>query len=122
MFLKQKKDGKIKGLTVAGGNKHRDYISKEDSISSTVAIESVLISFIVDAKEDRNVALIDIPNAFIQTILEHEKDMAIIKMRGILLGILLDIAPDVYGTYVTTYRSGINQLITPFKIPFMEPW
>jgi hypothetical protein len=30
MFLKQKRDGKIKGRTVAGGNKQCDYISKED--------------------------------------------------------------------------------------------
>jgi hypothetical protein len=28
MFLKQKRDGKIKGRTVTGGNKQRDYISK----------------------------------------------------------------------------------------------
>ena len=37
MFLKQKRDGKIKGQTVAGVNKQRDYISKEDPRSPTVA-------------------------------------------------------------------------------------
>jgi hypothetical protein len=31
MFLKQKHDGNIKGRTIAGGNKQRDYISKEDA-------------------------------------------------------------------------------------------
>jgi hypothetical protein len=31
MFIKQKRDGKIKGKTVANGNKQRDYISKEDA-------------------------------------------------------------------------------------------
>jgi hypothetical protein len=35
MFLKEKRDGKIKGRTVAGGNKQRDYISKEDASSPT---------------------------------------------------------------------------------------
>jgi hypothetical protein len=39
MFLKEKRDGKIKGRTVAGGNKQRDYISKEDASSPTVATE-----------------------------------------------------------------------------------
>ena len=39
MFLKLKRDGKIKGRTVAGGNKQRDYISKEDASSPTVATE-----------------------------------------------------------------------------------
>jgi hypothetical protein len=43
MFLKEKRDGQIKGQTVAGGNKQRDYISKEDASSPTVATESVLL-------------------------------------------------------------------------------
>jgi hypothetical protein len=30
MFVKEKRDGKIKGRTVDGGNKQRDYISKEE--------------------------------------------------------------------------------------------
>ena len=53
MFLKEKRDGKIKGRTVAGGNKQRDYISKEDSSSPTIATESVLLSCITDAEEGR---------------------------------------------------------------------
>jgi hypothetical protein len=67
MFLKQKWDGKIKGRTVAGGNKQQDYISKEDASSPTVARESVLLSCIIDAEEERDVAVVDILNAFIQT-------------------------------------------------------
>jgi hypothetical protein len=42
MFLKLKRDGKIKGRTVTGGNKQRDYISKEYASSTTVARESVV--------------------------------------------------------------------------------
>ena len=67
MFLKEKRDGKIKGRTVAGGNKQLDYISKEDASSPTVTTESVLLTCIIDAEEGRDVAVIDIPNAFIQT-------------------------------------------------------
>jgi hypothetical protein len=67
MFLKQKRDGNIKGRSVAGGNKQRDYISKEDASSPTVATESVLLSCIIDAEEERDVAVVDIPNAFVQT-------------------------------------------------------
>jgi hypothetical protein len=37
MVLKEKRDGKVKGRTVAGGNKQRDYISKEDASSPTFA-------------------------------------------------------------------------------------
>jgi hypothetical protein len=80
MFLKLKRDGKIKGRTVAGGNKQRDYISKEDASSPTVATDSVLLSCIIDAEEHRDVAVVDIPNAFVQTRVENKKDMAFIKI------------------------------------------
>jgi len=111
MFLKKKRSGKIKGRAVAGGNKQRDYISKEDASSPTVATESVLLTCIIDAEEERDVAVIDIPNAFIQTRVEKEEDMAIIKLRGVLVDILEAIAPDVYTPYVTKDRKGEKQLI-----------
>jgi hypothetical protein len=111
MFLKQKRDGNIKGRTVAGGNKQRDFISKEDASSPTVATESVLLTCIIDAEEERDVAVIDIPNAFIQTRIENESDMAIIKIRGTLVDMLLQIAPEVYQAFVTTDKKGNKQLI-----------
>ena len=111
MFLKLKRDGKIKGRTVAGGNKQRDYISKEDASSPTVATESVLLTCIVDAEEERDVTVVDIPNAFVQTEVEDEKDMAFIKLRGVLVDILVEIAPDVYKSYVSTDKKGIKQLL-----------
>jgi hypothetical protein len=65
---------------VAGGNKQRDYIAKEDASSPTVATESLLLSCIINAEEKRDVAVVDIPNAFIQTCVEDQKDMAFIKI------------------------------------------
>jgi hypothetical protein len=49
----------------------------------------VLVSCITDAEEERDVAVVDIPNAFVQTRVENEKDMAFIKIRGILVDILV---------------------------------
>jgi hypothetical protein len=66
---------------------------------------------VIDADEERDVAVIDIPNAFIQTCIEDEADMAIIKIRGILVDMLLEIAPDVYKDFVTTDKKGNKQLI-----------
>ena len=51
IFLKEKRDGSIKGRAVDGGNKQRDFISKEDVISPTVATEAVLMVCIIDAEE-----------------------------------------------------------------------
>jgi hypothetical protein len=89
MFLKQKQDGNIKGRTVASGNTQRDYISKKDDISPTIAMESVMLSCIIDAEEERDVAVVDIPNIFLQTRVENEKDMAFIEILGILVDILV---------------------------------
>ena len=49
MFLKEKRDRAIKGRDVSVGNKQREYISKEDSRSPTVATDAVLLSCIIDA-------------------------------------------------------------------------
>jgi hypothetical protein len=111
MFLKQKWDEKIKGRTVAGGNKQCDYISKDDASSPTVAMGSVLLSCIIDAEEEWYVIIVDIPNTFVQTRVENEKDMAFNKIRGILVDILVKIAPDVYKYYVSKDKKGLKQLL-----------
>ncbi len=44
IFIKQKRDGKIKAQKVIGGNKQRDYITKEDVSSPTVSAEAVMLT------------------------------------------------------------------------------
>ena len=51
IFMKMKQSGEIKGRTVAGGNKQRGFIDKEESSSPTVATESVILTSLIDAKE-----------------------------------------------------------------------
>ena len=111
MFLKEKHSEEIKGRTVAGGNKQCDYISKEDASSPTVTTESVLLACIIDAKEGRDVAVIDIPNTFIQMCVQDEKDMAYIRIRGVLVDILVKIAPDAHGPCVMEDKKGTKVLI-----------
>jgi hypothetical protein len=96
---------------VAGGNNQREYISKEDARSPTVATELVLLSCIIDTMEERDVAGVDITNAFVQTRVENEKDMAFIKIQGILLDILVEIAPDVNTSYVSKDKKGSRQFM-----------
>ena len=72
----------------------------------------MLLTCIVDAEEQRDVAvLVDIPNAFTQTRIEDEKDMAIIKVRGILVDMLEEIDPKTYKPYVTNDKNGTKQLV-----------
>jgi hypothetical protein len=42
---------------------------------------------------------------------EDEGDMVIIKIRGVLMDILVQIAPNVYKSYVTTDKKGTKQLL-----------
>ncbi len=111
IFLKEKRTGEVKGRTVAGGNKQRSYINKEDASSPTVAIESVIITSIIDALEKRDVAIVDIPNAFIQIVVEQKSQRAIIRIRGILVDMLVKIAPEVYKSYVSVNKKGNKQLL-----------
>jgi hypothetical protein len=111
MFLNLKRDGKIKGRTVSGRNKQRNNISKEDASSPTVATESVLLLCIIDAEEHRDVTVVDIPNACVQTRVENEKDMAFIKIRGILVDILVEIAPEAYKSYVSQDKKVNKQFL-----------
>ena len=69
------------------------------------------MSCIIDAEEDRDVAVIDIPNAFIQMQVEDEKDMEFINICGVLVDILVEISPDVYKLHVTTKKKGVKQLL-----------
>jgi hypothetical protein len=66
---------------------------------------------IIDAKEERDVTVINIPNTFIQMQVEDKEDMAIIKNHGVLVDILVQIAPDVYKSYVMTDKKGLKQLL-----------
>jgi hypothetical protein len=111
IFMKMKQSGEIKGRTVAGGNKQRGFIDKEESSSPTVATESVILTSLIDAKEERAIATIDVPNAFIQTVVEDKKKRVIIRIRGMLVDMLVKIAPEVYGDYVAFDKKGNKQLL-----------
>ena len=77
----------------------------------TVTTEAILLSCIISAEEERDVTVINIPNAFIQTRVKDEEDMAIIKICGVLVDILVQIAPDIYKACVTTDKKGMKQLL-----------
>ena len=57
MFIKQKRCGKIKGRGVADGRSQRTYIPKEDAALPTAALELVILTSVIDAKEGRDVGI-----------------------------------------------------------------
>ncbi len=67
MFIGQKQTGETKTRMVTGGNTQRDHVTKEELSSPTVSTKAVLLTLIVDARKGRDIAVVDILNAFIQT-------------------------------------------------------
>ncbi len=111
IFVEEKRDSKIKARKVVGSNKQRDYITKEDVSSPIVSAEVVMLTCVIDAVEGRDVAVINVSNAFVQTVVEDEEHRVIIHIRGSLVDILVSIAPEVYGPYVSTNKSGQKVLL-----------
>ena len=77
----------------AGGNKQIGHTDKTDVTYTTAALESVLLTSTIDAKEGRDVAVIDIPNAFVTTIIENKKDIVIVRLRDKLSELMVATAP-----------------------------
>jgi hypothetical protein len=65
MFLGEKQDGTMEGRMVYNGKPTREWLSREDSASPTAALESIMLTAVIDADEEHNVMTSDIPNAFI---------------------------------------------------------
>jgi hypothetical protein len=101
-FVSEKSNGDLKGRSCADGSVQRKWMEKEETSSPTVSTEATMITGVIEARERRDVATCDIPNAFVQTKLdEKDKDghKTIMKIRGPLLEILCEMDP-TYGEYV----------------------
>jgi hypothetical protein len=79
--------------------------------SPTVPTQALLLTRVVDAHKERDVMTSDIPNAFIQTRVEDPKQRVIVKIKGYLAELLLEIAPETYQDYIHVDRKGIPVII-----------
>ena len=59
--------GQIKVCGCADGHKQWIWTNKEETVSPTVATESVLLTSVIKAKEQQDVMTVDIPGAFMQS-------------------------------------------------------
>jgi hypothetical protein len=98
MFLKRKRSGKIKGRGCADGRKQRAYVAREDAASPTVASEAVFLTAVVDALEDRHVAVLDVPGAFMQADMD---ELVHVRFTGKMVELLLEIDRSMYEPCVT---------------------
>jgi hypothetical protein len=102
MFLKEKRTGQIKGRGCADGRKQRQTLSKEEVSSPTVSTESVMISCTIDAHEKRDVAIIDVPGAFMQADMD---DTVYMRIEGKMAELLVALDPNYYNQYAEIHNG-----------------
>jgi hypothetical protein len=88
--------GQIKGRGCADSRQQRIYSHKEDASSLTVMIESVMLTSVIDI-EERDVATVDIPGAFLQADMD---EILYVRMTDNMVNILSNI-DSKYGDYIT---------------------
>jgi hypothetical protein len=87
-------------------------LGKDEATAPTASLESIMLTAIIDAKENRDVMSADIPNAFIQANMPETKngeERVIMKITGMLVDLLVEIDPARYGPYVV-YEKGVKTL------------
>ncbi len=102
IFLRQKKNGVVKARSCANSNPQREHIPKEEAAAPTVALESVFLTSMIDAKENREVVTIDIPGAFLHA---DNEDYVIMKMVGMLAELMVKTNPKMYRQYVVLEKG-----------------
>jgi hypothetical protein len=60
--LKEKRDRTVKTRACAEGRKQRETTAEDKAASPTVSIESVFMTCAIEAKEKRDVAVMDLPD------------------------------------------------------------
>eukprot|EP00957_Ditylum_brightwellii_P201450 15325703-Ditylum_brightwellii.AAC.1 len=71
MFLKEKRSGEVKCRGCSDGRKQRIYKTKEETHAPTVSTEAMFLTAIFDALEGQDVAIVDIPGAFMQARIDE---------------------------------------------------
>jgi len=84
----------IKARSVFNGRVQRGLYSKEETASPTVAQDSFFITAIVDAYENRDVAITDIKGAYLNALM---KDFVIMKIKGKSVDLFCELDPGFEG-------------------------
>jgi hypothetical protein len=89
---------------VYNGKPTREWLGCDEYCSPTACHQSIMHTAVIDACEGHDVMTADILNSFIQAELppakEGTSDQINMKIAGVLVGLLVDLAPHVYLDYV----------------------
>ena len=100
-LIKEKRDGKLKGRTVADGRPQRAIYNKSETASPTVSTDALMLSILIDAHEGRDVGTADVAGAYLKADMD---DFVIMKFTGTSVDILCKLNPK-YTAFVTMERG-----------------
>ena len=80
---------------------------KADGSSPTFTTESIFFAGVVDAREGRAVAVLDVDNAFLHA---YNYERVLMLVRGKLAEIMARIDPYMYREYLTYSKNGVTML------------
>ena len=116
-LVEQKRNGKLKGRTIADERGQRDYLTKEEAASPTVSLEALFLSCAIDAYEERYVVTSDISGAFLQADMD---DFVLVVFEGVMVDLLCQLRND-YKEHVFVTKSGKNFYTYNLTRPCTEP-
>jgi hypothetical protein len=82
-------------------------VPKDDAASPAASLECILLTSIVDVKENREVMSTDISNACTQANMPKMtdgKERIIVKISGVLVKLLIEIDPNNYGPFLVSEK------------------
>lgn len=93
MFLRRKRCGKVKSRGCADGRKQKAWIDKEEATSPTIATAAAFLTIVIDALENRDVANVDVPGAFMQADMD---EFVHVRFTGTMVDLLLKMDAELY--------------------------
>ena len=102
-LIKEKRSGKIKGRVCANGKKQRWYLRGDEDFSSpTALLESITLTLVIEALEGRDVAVVDVPGAYLHAELRDES--VLLVLRGELVDIMCQVDEE-YRKYIVVQKG-----------------
>ena len=87
------------------GSKQRTFegYNKADGTLYTVSTDGLLITYTIDCHEERDVAIMDIPGAFLQ---EENGEFILMLLQGKLAEMMVEVDPELYLRYIIMSPRG----------------
>ena len=89
-LIKEKRCGKMKWRKVADGSENRGLYTNEETASPTISNDALLMTMLVDAWEDRDLATADVGGAYLHADMN---EYTLLKLEGVLVDIMCEVNP-----------------------------